>query len=724
MKSDTSLSAEALLAERSRLENLLDVSEDWRALQQLRSRSARGEGLSAIDAANLEAMLVQALADNPFYGPYRSICLAIDRLSGGSAPTAKSGGTPSPADSRDNFTRIRGVNAVLAKRLTDSGVTTFAEIADWRAADIQRVSSELQLGKQIYAQNWIEQAALLAATSPNKPPPKTPPATAASAPITSVAPDTSAAPVKPTADKADKRPTATPAPSVSREPAAAPRVEPQVQSKAEPTPAPAPTAALVPSVQGALPIDMPEPDPNQLTLDFARKSARPVAPPAAAPASKAATASSQSGASSTPAAPHADVPISNERASDAPSHAARPVTSAVQADPPASAVSPAPPKAPTEVVGPAPATAAPVVAAAPTPPIGPPPRPIVPRHYWLAKSDVIQPSPAKVAPPSVLDPLVVHPPASSASAPKPAASLASAPSTPVMPPSVAAHALVTPLLLPPRPLVITRASLPRHDPVAIAPPTTAPPPLPATAASVSVAPAASGAPAMSIAEALAYAAEIAKQGQTSAAPSSAENAAPSSTVARTPQPDKTPAARVVATAPAAPVGVTVQPPRAAPPPPPLPGSAAQSTVVPAAKTPASASPPVMTSIVPPRLTPPPLPPTFKTPEPPPPPPPPPRPQPAPRATRVEHARPTEREDFANRSNVEEASVEIVRKQPSGPATPLDPAMAAALAASNLQAKSTRTAQSTDGQTQTAEADKPSPRGGTPIGRFLKALTGN
>lgn len=86
---------------------------------------------------------------------------ALQRLIRGLPPLPPTRSKPDVA--RDDLAaQIRGITASMARRLNALDVTTFTQIADWRAADIQSISADLGIGKQIYAQNWIEQAALLA----------------------------------------------------------------------------------------------------------------------------------------------------------------------------------------------------------------------------------------------------------------------------------------------------------------------------------------------------------------------------------------------------------------------------------------------------------------------------------------------------------------------------------------------------------------------------------
>ncbi|MFN3744709.1 MAG: hypothetical protein ACK4TL_08395 [Hyphomicrobiaceae bacterium] len=62
----------------------------------------------------------------------------------------------------DDFTRIRAIDAELAAKLNDLGVTRYAEIAAWRSDDVHTVSAALGLSGRIERENWIEQAQILA----------------------------------------------------------------------------------------------------------------------------------------------------------------------------------------------------------------------------------------------------------------------------------------------------------------------------------------------------------------------------------------------------------------------------------------------------------------------------------------------------------------------------------------------------------------------------------
>ena len=70
---------------------------------------------------------------------------------------------PAPA-AADDLTRIKGLGPKLAVLLGELGVTSYAQIAAWSDADVERIDAELGRFKgRITRDQWIEQAKLLAA---------------------------------------------------------------------------------------------------------------------------------------------------------------------------------------------------------------------------------------------------------------------------------------------------------------------------------------------------------------------------------------------------------------------------------------------------------------------------------------------------------------------------------------------------------------------------------
>ncbi|MFD2058224.1 proton-conducting membrane transporter [Mesorhizobium calcicola] len=63
----------------------------------------------------------------------------------------------------DNLRRLIGIGPVNEKLLKAQGVTSFAQIAAWSAADIKRIEDVMNFDGRIARERWIEQAKLLAA---------------------------------------------------------------------------------------------------------------------------------------------------------------------------------------------------------------------------------------------------------------------------------------------------------------------------------------------------------------------------------------------------------------------------------------------------------------------------------------------------------------------------------------------------------------------------------
>lgn len=71
---------------------------------------------------------------------------------------------PRPAASGDDLTRIKGLGPKLAEQLSTLGVTSFAQIAAWDEAEIDRVDAQLgRFQGRIRRDDWPAQAKLLAA---------------------------------------------------------------------------------------------------------------------------------------------------------------------------------------------------------------------------------------------------------------------------------------------------------------------------------------------------------------------------------------------------------------------------------------------------------------------------------------------------------------------------------------------------------------------------------
>lgn len=612
MNSELPVSADALLAERARLEEELQSSEDWCELLRLKSRKDRGEGMSAVNAARLEMVLIDALAQDETFVRYKAVCVALERLIRGLPPLPAQRSKAETA--HDDLTEIDGISASMARRLNALDVTSFMQIAEWTNADIKQISADLGIGRQIFEQDWIGQAEELAtrADTPSAPAPKpqlatvrpTPPAQRVEAREPPLQKPVPPAPVREDVRKFES-------------------------AKSEQPPAP-PIAARPPEVK------------SQSSEPSRSISEKAVTPQAATPVAKNSEPAGKSAGSDgstadikkpsvEPSGPSPIVTLQNRLENLTPSSEPNSAANASASKPALTA----------------PATAAPSDNM--TRPLPMPPRPL---RIDAALVPASPPAPSQSVPPGG----------------------AAAVAAPLATGSTSAT--------PPRPLVITRASLPKIEvaaaPPALAPSSTAPPAKahaaapPAAAPTVAarppaspVAASASSAPAMSIDEAIAYAAEVARQG------------------------------------PRAPVQAKIEPRRDAPPSNTANTAVARPSEVPASK-PSPPSAPVQQQKAAPAAAPampPPLPADFV---------PPPEAAAEPdgleyRSASVQNSRMNERDDHANyRSNAEEATVEIVLK-------------------SALEVRSTPRMALTKVATEKATNV---PRPATPIGRFLKALTGN
>lgn len=67
-----------------------------------------------------------------------------------------------PRSPPDDLKRIRGIGVLIEKRLLAMGVTSYEQIANWTASDIDRVSQSLEFKGRIERENWVEQARILA----------------------------------------------------------------------------------------------------------------------------------------------------------------------------------------------------------------------------------------------------------------------------------------------------------------------------------------------------------------------------------------------------------------------------------------------------------------------------------------------------------------------------------------------------------------------------------
>lgn len=102
-----------------------------------------------------------AMAPGSAPAPSRPITVQAPSAGGSGGPVSVAAEvvTAPPAD---DLTRIRAIDAMLARTLAAAGITRYQQIAGWTAADVAATTSRLGLGQRISRENWIEQAQVLA----------------------------------------------------------------------------------------------------------------------------------------------------------------------------------------------------------------------------------------------------------------------------------------------------------------------------------------------------------------------------------------------------------------------------------------------------------------------------------------------------------------------------------------------------------------------------------
>ncbi|MEQ5788701.1 hypothetical protein J3454_12430 [Erythrobacter sp. NFXS35] len=124
-------------------------------------------------AANTQTIAAAPLGTDAEAGP--QVAPATAASAEAAAPAAPPATRPVPAPmtpptppaatgGSDDLTRIKGVGPKLAALLGDLGVSSFGQIAEWSAADIERMDAQLgRFSGRIARDQWVAQARLLAA---------------------------------------------------------------------------------------------------------------------------------------------------------------------------------------------------------------------------------------------------------------------------------------------------------------------------------------------------------------------------------------------------------------------------------------------------------------------------------------------------------------------------------------------------------------------------------
>lgn len=88
------------------------------------------------------------------------------KAAGKAEPAAATPKKAKAAGFNDDIKLIGGVGPALEKKLAAQGVTSLKQIAEWTAADIERIDTELAFKGRIEREEWVEQAKDLIAGKP------------------------------------------------------------------------------------------------------------------------------------------------------------------------------------------------------------------------------------------------------------------------------------------------------------------------------------------------------------------------------------------------------------------------------------------------------------------------------------------------------------------------------------------------------------------------------
>jgi large subunit ribosomal protein L21 len=98
--------------------------------------------------------------------------IITDILTGGAKPAAKAKVAAPAAIAAatgaggDDISLIGGIGPKIHKALTDMGITTFAQVANWTDADVERIETDIKQKGRVAREEWIEQAKELMAGKP------------------------------------------------------------------------------------------------------------------------------------------------------------------------------------------------------------------------------------------------------------------------------------------------------------------------------------------------------------------------------------------------------------------------------------------------------------------------------------------------------------------------------------------------------------------------------
>ena len=82
------------------------------------------------------------------------------------APAVAAAPAAAATPGADDISLIGGIGPKIHKALTDMGITSFAQIAAWTPADVERIEADIKQKGRVAREDWIEQAKELMAGKP------------------------------------------------------------------------------------------------------------------------------------------------------------------------------------------------------------------------------------------------------------------------------------------------------------------------------------------------------------------------------------------------------------------------------------------------------------------------------------------------------------------------------------------------------------------------------
>ncbi|MER9640298.1 proton-conducting membrane transporter [Mesorhizobium sp. M0239] len=126
------------------------------------TKPAPAKPAAAAKAVSAKPISAKAVSAKPAAKPAATKASAPAK-SATSKPATTAKPAAGPASGKpDNLRRLIGIGPVNEKLLKAQGVTNFAQIASWTAADIKRIEDVMNFDGRIARERWIEQAKLLA----------------------------------------------------------------------------------------------------------------------------------------------------------------------------------------------------------------------------------------------------------------------------------------------------------------------------------------------------------------------------------------------------------------------------------------------------------------------------------------------------------------------------------------------------------------------------------